>query len=60
MKHAIRRAKMYARSEVEAILSAPRQPRDRAFLITVYACGAPRCCGDRHCPRCMAAKAGNG
>ena len=28
MKHAIRRAEIYARSEVEAILSAPRQPRD--------------------------------
>ena len=39
MKHAIRRAEIYARSEVEAILSAPSQPRDRAFLMTVYACG---------------------
>src|ERR1700757_2618366 len=39
MKHAIRRAEIYARSELEAILSAPSQPRDRAFLITVYACG---------------------
>ena len=39
MKHTIRRAEIYARSEVEAILSAPRQPRDRAFLMTVYACG---------------------
>jgi site-specific recombinase XerD len=39
MKHAIRRAEIYARSEVEAILSAPRQPRDRVFLMTVYACG---------------------
>jgi integrase len=39
MKHSIRRAEIYARSEVEAILSAPRQPRDRAFLMTVYACG---------------------
>jgi len=28
-----------ARSEVEAILSAPRQPRDRVFLMAVYACG---------------------
>jgi len=36
MKHAIRRAEIYARSEVEAILSAPRQPRDRVFLMTVY------------------------
>jgi Putative transposase len=39
MKHAIRRAEIYARSELEAILSVPSQPRDRAFLITVYACG---------------------
>jgi integrase/recombinase XerD len=39
MKHTIRRAEIYARSEVEAILIAPRQPRDRAFLMTVYACG---------------------
>jgi integrase/recombinase XerD len=39
MKHAIRRAEIYARSEVEAILSALRQPRDRVFLMTVYACG---------------------
>jgi integrase len=39
MKHTIRRAEIYARSEVEAILSAPRQPRDRAFLMTIYACG---------------------
>ena len=39
MKHIIRRAEIYARSEVEAILSAPRQPRDRVFLMTVYACG---------------------
>jgi len=39
MKHAIRRAEIYARSEVEAILSAPRQPRDQVFLMTVYACG---------------------
>src|ERR1700719_2654545 len=39
MKHAIRRAEIYARSEVEAILSAPRQPRYRVFLMTVYACG---------------------
>jgi hypothetical protein len=33
MKHTIRRAEIYARSEVEAILSAPRQPRDRVFLM---------------------------
>jgi integrase/recombinase XerD len=39
MKHPIRRAEVYARSELEAILSAPSQPRDRAFLMTVYACG---------------------
>ena len=26
---------VYARSELEAILRAPRQPRDRAFLMTV-------------------------
>ena len=39
IKHAIRRAEVYARSELEAILSAPSQPRDRAFLMTVYACG---------------------
>ena len=24
---------------MEAILSAPRQPRDRVFLMTIYACG---------------------
>ena len=39
MKHAIRRAEIYARSELEAILTAPSQPRDRAFLMTIYACG---------------------
>jgi site-specific recombinase XerD len=39
MKHPIRRAEVYARSELEAILSAPSQSRDRAFLMTVYACG---------------------
>src|SRR6201987_1771814 len=39
IKHAIRRAEVYARSELEAILSALSQPRDRAFLMTVYACG---------------------
>src|ERR671925_1530593 len=39
MKHAIRRAEIYARSELETLLTAPRQPRDRAFLMTVYACG---------------------
>jgi integrase/recombinase XerD len=39
MKPAVLRAEVYARSEVEAILGAPRQPRDRAFLMTVYGCG---------------------
>ncbi len=39
MKRHTRRAEAYARSELEAILSAPLQPRDRAFLMTVYACG---------------------
>jgi integrase len=39
MKRTIRRSEVYARSEVEAILKAPRQPRDRAFLMTTYACG---------------------
>ena len=34
-----RRAEVYARSEVEAILTAPRQPRERVLLLTVYACG---------------------
>ena len=39
MKRATGRAKVYARSEVEAILTAPTQPRDRVLLMTVYACG---------------------
>jgi integrase/recombinase XerD len=39
MKRNVRRAEVYARSELEAILSAPLQPRDRAFLMTVYAGG---------------------
>jgi integrase/recombinase XerD len=39
MKRVTRRAEVYARSEVEAILTTPRQPRDRVFLMTVYACG---------------------
>jgi len=39
MKRGTRRAEVYARSEIEAILSAPAQPRDRAFLMTVYAGG---------------------
>jgi site-specific recombinase XerD len=39
MKRNIRRAEVYAKSELEAILTAPPQPRDRAFLMTVYAAG---------------------
>src|SRR5246500_1213925 len=39
MKRATPRAEVYARSEVEAILIAPRQPRDRVLLMTVYGCG---------------------
>ena len=39
MKRSTRRAEVYARSEIEAILTAPAQPRDRAFLMTVYAAG---------------------
>jgi len=39
MKRNTRRAEAYARSEVEAILTAPVWPRDRAFLMTVYAGG---------------------
>jgi site-specific recombinase XerD len=39
MKRNTRRAEVYARSELEAILTAPCQPRDRAFLMTVYAGG---------------------
>lgn len=39
MKRNIRRAHVYAKSELEAILTAPRQPRDRAFLMSVYASG---------------------
>src|SRR6202048_906160 len=39
MKRAPPRAEVYARSEVEAILTAPQQPRDRALLMTVYGCG---------------------
>ncbi len=33
MKRATGRAEVYARSEVEAILTAPRQPRDRVLLM---------------------------
>jgi integrase/recombinase XerD len=39
MKRNVVRAHVYARSELEAILTAPTQPRDRAFLMTVYAAG---------------------
>ena len=39
MKRATRRAEVYARNEVAAILTAPRQPRDRVLLMTVYGCG---------------------
>jgi integrase/recombinase XerD len=39
MKRATRRAEVYARSEVEAILTAPRQPRNRVLLMTIYGCG---------------------
>src|ERR1700723_3255067 len=39
MKRAIGPAEVYARSEIETILIAPRQPRDRALLMTVYGCG---------------------
>lgn len=39
MKRTIRRSEIYARSELEAILRAPSQPRDRAFLMTTYGCG---------------------
>ena len=39
MKRNTRRAEVYAKSELEALLSAPTQPRDRAFLMTVYAAG---------------------
>jgi integrase/recombinase XerD len=39
MKRNTLRAQVYAKSELEAILTAPAQPRDRAFLMTVYAAG---------------------
>jgi site-specific recombinase XerD len=42
MKRNVRRAEVYAGSEVEALLTAPTQPRDRAFLMTVYAGGIQR------------------
>src|SRR4029077_7193208 len=38
-KRATRRAEVYACSEIEAILTAPRQSRDRVLLMTVYGCG---------------------
>jgi len=39
MKRNTVRAQVYARTELEAILTAPTQPRERAFLMTVYAAG---------------------
>lgn len=39
MKRNVRRAEVYATSELESLLTAPTQPRDRAFLMTVYAGG---------------------
>ena len=39
MKRHTKRAQAYAVEEVEAILHAPRRPRDRAFLRLVYGCG---------------------
>lgn len=39
MKRNTTRAQVYAKSELEALLTAPTQPRDRAFLMTVYAAG---------------------
>lgn len=39
MKRNIRRAEVYAKSELEILLTAPTQPRDRAFLMAVYAAG---------------------
>ena len=39
MKRNTRRAEVYAKTELEALLTAPAQPRDRAFLMTVYAAG---------------------
>jgi site-specific recombinase XerD len=38
-KRGIKRAHAYSVEEVEAILNAPRRPRDLAFLRIVYACG---------------------
>src|SRR5262249_6024148 len=42
MRRTIHRSEVYARTELEAILRAPQQPRDRAFLMTTYACGLRR------------------
>jgi integrase/recombinase XerD len=39
VKRESKRAHAYSVEEVEAILRAPRRPRDRAFLRMVYACG---------------------
>src|SRR6202521_3726736 len=39
MKRDTRRAEVYARRQIQAILTAPRQPRDRVLLMTVYGCG---------------------
>lgn len=39
MKRDVRRAEVYATSELEKLLTAPAQPRDRAFLMAVYAGG---------------------
>jgi site-specific recombinase XerD len=39
MKRNTLRAQVYAKSELEVILTAPPQPRDRSFLMTVYAAG---------------------
>ncbi|HYV38283.1 MAG TPA: site-specific integrase [Gemmataceae bacterium] len=39
MKRNVRRAEVYAVSELEVLLNAPTQPRDRAFLMCVYAGG---------------------
>src|SRR6202022_1280393 len=39
IKRSTRRAEVYARSGVEAILTAPRQPRNRVLLMAIYGCG---------------------
>jgi site-specific recombinase XerD len=39
MKRETKRAHAYAVEEIEAILRAPRRPRDCAYLMTVYSCG---------------------